>query len=148
MPGLTERECEDASNFYILTLVTAMVGLPFPIINLIACIIYWLNSRSKSPFVRFHAFQSVTSQIPIIIMNSVGLTWTLRIIFSDVPFSKLYIGYIITIIIFNLIDYVYNIIAAIKARKGIIYRYAFFGDIAFNMFLADDINKENGKDIL
>lgn len=136
LPGgpMTERQREEASNYYLLTLMTVMVGLPFPIINLIACLLYFFNTRSKSAFVKFHAFQAITSQIPIIIMNSISLFWTIHIIFYDYLFTNLYVGYIITVIIFNLVDYFYNIVAAIKARRGQLYMFTFFGTLSYMIY--------------
>src|SRR5215510_4101648 len=90
--SLTEREMESASTAYVLTLMVVMVGLPLPIINLIACIGYYFSIKSKSFFVRFHAMQAMTSQAFIIIMNSVAVTWTLKIIFSDTHYSNIYFG--------------------------------------------------------
>ena len=129
--NLTEREMESASTAYILTLMVVMVGMPLPIINLIACIGYYFSIKSKSFFVRFHAMQAMTSQAFIILINSVALSWTLKIIFSDAKYSKIYFGYVATVILFNLVDYVINIIAAIKARKGKIFRFTFFGTLSY-----------------
>ncbi len=124
-PSETERE--SASNIYILTLMTVMLGLPFPILNLFACIGFYFLQKNKTPFTKFHGLQAITSQVPIILMNSAGIFWTLRVLFHNTPISNEYIAYIITIVIFNITDVVYNIIAAIKARKGLIYSYSFFG---------------------
>ena len=129
--NLTEREKESASNAYILSLMTVMVGLPLPIINLIACVGYYFSIRSKSFFIRFHAMQAMTSQAFIIVMNSIGVSWTLKIIFSDSHFSKIYFGYVMAVIIFNLGDYVVNIISAIRSRKGKLFSFVFFGTLSF-----------------
>lgn len=128
-PG--ESEKESASNAYVLTLMTVMVGLPFPVINLLACVGFYFLQRNKTPFTRFHALQAILSQVPIIIMNSGGIFWTVHIIFHKTPVTNSYIAYIITIVIFNIIDIVYNIIAAVKARKGLIYSYSFFGPLTW-----------------
>lgn len=129
--NLTEREMESASTAYLLTLMVVMVGLPLPIINLIACIGYYFSIKTKSFFVRFHAMQAMTSQAFIIIMNSVAVSWTLKIIFSDTHYSKIYVGYVATVVLFNLADYVANIIAATKARKGKMFQFFFFGTLSY-----------------
>lgn len=128
---LTEREMESASTAYVLTLMVVMVGMPLPIINLIACIGYYFSIKSKSFFVRFHAMQAMTSQAFIILMNSVALSWTLKIIFSDTIYSKIYFGYVATVILFNLMDYILNITAAVRARKGRMFRFTFFGMLSY-----------------
>lgn len=143
--GITGREREEASNGYVLTLMTVMVGLPFPIINLIACMLYFFLIKSKSPFVRFHAFQAMTSQAFIIVMNSIALTWTLKVIFTEQDVTNLYLGYIITIVIFNLGDYIINIIAAVKARKGKMMVFTFFGTMAYMIYMKKHIEHYGEK---
>jgi Zn-dependent protease with chaperone function len=129
-PNLYESELNQASNAYLLTLMAVMVGLPLPVLNLIACIGFYFLLRPKSQFTKFHVLQAITSQVPIIIMNSTGLFWTLGVFFKGFNVSNLYISYIITIAVFNVVDIVYNIIAAIKARKGYLYSYSFFGPLS------------------
>ena len=135
----SETEKENASNIYILTLMTVILGLPFPILNLFACIGFYFLQRNKTPFTKFHGLQAITSQVPIILMNSGGIFWTLRLLFHKTSISNEYIAYIITILIFNIIDVVYNIIAAMKARKGFIYIYSFFGPLSW-MIIKDKSN--------
>ena len=128
---LTEREMESASTAYVLTLMVVMVGLPLPIINLIACIGYYFSIKSKSFFIRYHAMQAMTSQAFIIMMNSVAVSWTLKIIFTDTRYSKIYFGYVVTVILFNLADYIMNISSAIRARKGKLFSFIFFGKLSY-----------------
>ena len=130
-PSETERE--NASNAYLLTLMTVMVGLPFPVINLFACIGFYFLQKNKAPFVKFHTLQAITSQVPIILMNSGGIFWTIHILFYNYAFTNNYIAYVITIVTFNIIDIVYNIIGAIKARKGLLYSYSLFGPISWSL---------------
>lgn len=126
-----ESEKENASNAYIITIMTVTLGLPFPILNLFACIGFYFLLRKKTPFTKFHALQAVISQIPVILMNTVGIIWALSILFHRAIISNAFIAYIITIIFFNIIDIIYNIIAAMKARKGLIYSYSLFGPISW-----------------
>ena len=142
--SLTERERTEASNAYLMTLMTVMIGLPFPIINLVACVAMFIMARSKSPFVKFHFFQAMISQLVIVVMNSVGIYWTISIIWGDNHLSSLYLGYVATALIFNILDYVYDIIAAIRARRGELYSFAFFGTLAYLMFY-NQSNIENEK---
>lgn len=141
---LTERERTEASNAYLMTLMTVMIGLPFPIINLVSCLALFLMARSKSPFVKFHFFQAMLSQLLIIIMNTIGISWTIAIIWGDSQMTSLYIGYIIAALICNILDYVYDIIGAIRARRGELYSFAFFGTLSYMMFYKNS-NTENEK---
>ena len=42
-PG--EHEAEAASNSYLMSLIAIIVGLPLPIVNLIATFIFYLGNR-------------------------------------------------------------------------------------------------------
>jgi uncharacterized Tic20 family protein len=140
---ISDREKEEASNAYLMTLMVGFVGLPLPIINLIASVAYFLMNKSKSKFVRFHIFQAMVSQIFIVIMNSIALSWTLNIVFGSLVVSNYYIGYIVAAVIFNLLDIIANIIAAIQVRKGRLYSFLFFGVWA-KMLYYKDFEKDLG----
>ena len=111
-------ENERASNSYLMSTIAVIVGLPLPIVNLIATTIFYFNNRSSTYFVRWHCLQALLSQILIVGVNSIGFSWTMTIIFGDNTVSNSYIAYIITIVFFNLVDFFANIYAAIKTRKG------------------------------
>jgi uncharacterized Tic20 family protein len=127
----SESERENASNAYIITLMTVTLGLPFPILNLFACVGFYFLIRKKTPFSRFHSLQAITSQVPVILMNSAAIIWTITILFQKTVISNVFISYVITVFIFNVIDITYNIIAAMKARNGLLYSFAFFGPLSW-----------------
>lgn len=137
---LKESEMEQASWAYLMTLMVGFIGLPLPIINLLGTLLYIFLNASKSPFVRFHQFQAFFSQIPIVIMNAVGLNWTIRILFFDLPFTHLYFGYIGTAFLLNLIDFVFNMIAATRVRKGHWYSFPAFGILSRRIVFPKDFN--------
>lgn len=124
-----DYECERASNSYLMSVVAVIVGLPLPIINLIGTGIFYLNNRKSTYFVRWHCTQALLSQIVIVLMNSVGFSWTLSIIFSDVIVDNNYIAYIITILIFNLTEFFVTIYAAAQTRKGHHVQFWVFGPL-------------------
>ncbi len=74
MPG--EHETEKASSSYLMSLLAIVVGLPLPIINLIATIIFYLGNRKGTYYVRWHCTQALLSQLSVLIMNSVAF-WCL-----------------------------------------------------------------------
>ncbi|NVN96228.1 MAG: DUF4870 domain-containing protein [Bacteroidetes bacterium] len=127
IPG--EHEAEKASNSYLMSLLAFIAGLPFPIINLIATIIFYLGNRKDTFFVRWHCTQALLSQFTVLMMNSVGFWWTISIIFSDEVITRKYISYIITILIFNIVEFIATIYTAIKTRKGIHIEWWFYGDL-------------------
>ncbi len=113
-----EYEAEKASNSYLMSLIALMAGLPLPIVNLIATVMFYLGNRKSSHFVRWHCTQALLAQSVTLVMNAAGVYWTLAIVFGDHVVSNHYIGYIITIVLFNLIEFVATIYAAIRTRKG------------------------------
>lgn len=83
-----ESELEGAANSYLMSLLVVMVGLPFPIINLLATIIFYLVNRKSSYFVRWHCTQALVSQFPLFLINTVLFWWTLRLLIGWTPLSS------------------------------------------------------------
>ncbi|RYD56224.1 MAG: DUF4870 domain-containing protein [Sphingobacteriales bacterium] len=125
----TESEREKASNGYLMSLVANIVGLPIPIINLLATLIFFLANRRSGLFVKWHCTQALLSQLTICIINSVAFTWTMNVLFSNAVVSNNYIAYVITILIFNLAEFIMNIKAAIDVRKGKHIEFWFWGPL-------------------
>jgi uncharacterized Tic20 family protein len=124
-----ESESESASNSYLMSLVAIVAGLPLPIINLIATLIFFLGNRRSTYFVRWHCTQALLSQLSVLFINSYGFWWTVSIIFTDETITGNYIAYIITVFIFNLIEFISTIYTAIKVRKGIHVEWWFYGPL-------------------
>jgi uncharacterized membrane protein len=141
---VSSRDREDGMGAYLMMFASLGIGLPLPIINLIAAIIYYYVNRKKSRFVHFHTFQSLVSQLPTSILNAISVFWTFSLIFrqedvfieetSDFVelFPNMYVGYLIMVVIANLIYIIFSIIAASRAYKGRFYYMIFFGRIAYN----------------
>lgn len=136
------REREDAMGGYLMMFAALAAGLPLPIINLIAAIIYFYINKAKSRFIAFHAYQSLISQIPTSLLN-VGLVfWTVRLFFyQSVRFKEvfsigseyeIYWGYLIMVIIANLFYMIFSLVAAFRARKGQFYYFLFFGKMSYH----------------
>lgn len=128
---LKEQEKEAAMASYFMMLVTLVVGLPLPLINLIAAFIYYYSIRSKGTFVKFHAYQSLISQIPISLLNLGTIIWIVSMIFFSATFSSTFIGYLVVVFIANVLYLIVSIIAAIQCRQGKIYYFLFFGKLAY-----------------
>ncbi len=128
---LSDREKDDAMGSYLMMFASVAVGLPLPIINLIAAIVYYYTNRSKGLFVHFHSLQSLISQLPTTIINAVGVFWAVRIYFFDWELTDNFKGYLIMALIFNLAYFVFSIIGAVKARKGRMYYFLFFGRLSY-----------------
>ena len=52
-------EREAAAHSYLMSLLVVMVGLPLPIVNLLATLIFYLANRHKTYFVRWHCTQAL-----------------------------------------------------------------------------------------
>ena len=125
----SEHEAEKASGSYIMLLVALVAGLPLPIINLIATAAFYLANRRGTYFVRWHCTQALLSQFSLLLMNSYGFWWTTSIIFSSVQITNNYIAYIITILVFNLLEFIATIYTAIKTGKGQHVSWWLYGDV-------------------
>lgn len=134
-----DSELERASNSYLMSLVAVIGGLPLPILNLLASIFFYLGNRKSTPFVKWHCIQNLLSQFGLFFLNSIGFWWTVSIIFDDEKATNLYFGYMITLIIFNLVEFISTIILASRTRKGIHAQLFFFSDLT-NIFVKKDEN--------
>jgi len=130
---ISDREKEDAMGAYLMMFASAAIGLPFPILNLIAAIIYYFVNKSKGRFVRFHTLQSLFSQIPLTLINTGAVVWLIRIFVYELGFSNEFWGYIIMLGVANLTYFIFSIIGAIRARKGRFYYFWFFGTWSYQV---------------
>jgi uncharacterized Tic20 family protein len=124
-----DHENEKATNAYIMSLIALMVGLPLPIINLIATFIFYLGNRKNTHYVRWHSTQALLSQISLFLINAVGFTWTIRVILDKATVSNYFVAYLITILIVNLTEFIVTIYTSIKVNKGQHVEWWFYGDL-------------------
>ena len=125
----SEHEAEKASNSYLMSLIALIAGLPLPIINLIATLIFYLGNRKGTYFVRWHCTQALLSQLSMLFINSFGFWWTVSIVFTDDTITDNYIAYIIAALIFNFTEFIATIYTAIQTRKGIHVTWWFYGNL-------------------
>jgi len=123
---------EDAMGAYFMMFATAAMGLPLPILNMVAAIIYYFVNRDKGKFVQFHTLQSLYSQIPVTLLNSGLVAWTIVNFARDMDFAGFYWGYLVMVATANLVYFIFSIVGAVKARKGIFYYFLFFGKVAYH----------------
>ncbi|WP_137401596.1 DUF4870 domain-containing protein [Echinicola rosea] len=125
----SDHEAEKASNSYLMSLIAVIAGLPLPIINLLATLIFYLGNRKGTYFVRWHCTQALISQFSLFVINTIGFWWTLSLIFKDTELSNSYIGYVIMIVLANLTEFIATIYSAIQIRKGIHIEWWFYGTL-------------------
>ena len=129
---LSEREKEDAMGAYLMMFASLATSLPLPVINLIAAIIYYYVNRKKGRFIHFNCLQSLIWQLPSTLVNWVLLYWTLQIFFfKNHETNDSYFAYLGFSILANLIYFIFSIVAAVRARKGIFMYFILFGPYAY-----------------
>jgi uncharacterized membrane protein len=128
---VTLREREDATGAYLMMFATVAIGLPLPVINMIAAIVYYFVNRSKGNFVKYHSLHSLYSQIPVSIINSTAVIWLIVNLVKDNDFTPGFWGYIIAAGVFNLVYFIFSIIGAVRAHQGRFYYFLFFGKLAY-----------------
>jgi uncharacterized Tic20 family protein len=113
-----EDSAEKSSNVYLMSLVGVMAGLPLPILNLLATIIFFIGNKKAQPIVKWHCIQGMISQFVLFIFNSVSFWWTISILFYKEEITNNYLSYLIFVIVLNVIELISTIYTAIKVRKG------------------------------
>lgn len=126
---IMEHEAEKASNSYVMSIIAIFAGLPFPLINLIATLIFFLGNRKGTYFTRWHCTQALLSQVSLLIINTIGVVWSAMIIFDKREISDSYIAYLVTLLLFNLAEFIATVNAAVKTRKGIHVEWYFYGTL-------------------
>jgi uncharacterized membrane protein len=130
---IPEREKEDAMGAYLMMFAAVAVGLPLPVINLIAAIIYYFINRKKSRFIHFHCLQALLSQIPTTIINWVAVIWAGMILFTELTLSETFWAYVIFAGSVTVLYFIICMIASYKARQGKMYYLLFFGKVCYEV---------------
>jgi hypothetical protein len=113
----------------LMSLVAVLGGLPLPIMNLLASVFFYLGNRKSTAFVKWHCTQALLAQLGMFFFNTVGFWWTISIVFDEGQFTNAYIAYMITIIGFNLVEFIFTLYLASQTRKGNHIEIYFFADI-------------------
>lgn len=143
---LSEREKEDAMGAYLMMFASLATSLPLPVINLIAAVVYYYVNRKKSRFIHFNCLQSLLSQLPTTLVNWVLLYWALQIFFfENYELNDYFYAYLGFSVLANLIYFVYSIVAAVRARKGVFMYFILFGPYAYQQVYSKKniLNYEN-----
>jgi uncharacterized membrane protein len=128
---ITEREKDDAMGAYLMMFASLAIGLPIPLLNLIASVIYFLVNKKTSPFVAFHALQALLSHIPIVLLNAGVAAWLITNLVTHAASWAWFLWYLFFTILVNLTYIVWSIVALIHANKGRFFYMPVFGRISF-----------------
>ncbi len=129
---VSKRERDDAMGSYLMMFASIGAGLPLPIINLIASVIYYFVNKHKGRFVRFHLLQSLWSQIPVTLLNGFMVIWAVRNFVTQTDFSQLFFGLLWTTVLVNVLYLGFSIYAAVRANNGRFFYFVFFGKLAYH----------------
>ena len=113
-----EGENERASGSYLMSMIALVVGLPLPIVNLIATLIFFLGNRKSTFFVKWHCTQALLSQFSMVFVNSVAFWWTISVIWRGTEITNGYIAYVMAAFLINLTEFIATIYTAIQTRKA------------------------------
>jgi uncharacterized membrane protein len=128
---VSTNEKDDAMGAYLMMFASWAIGLPLPLFNLVAALIYFSLNGRESRYVAFHAYQSLLSQIPVTLLNAGALGWLLAILFSNFGFSLGFFIYLLFVVAANLLYVVFSVVALVRARRGEMYYLSVFGTISF-----------------
>lgn len=133
---IPQKERDDAMGGYLMVFAAWAIGLPLPVINLIAGLVYYFVNKNKTRFIRFHTFQAVISQVPTTLMNMISASLFISYLLSgtveDIWYSNAWWAWVITVVVANLTYLVMSIYAATKAYNGRIYYIRLFGRLAYH----------------
>ena len=115
---ILEREKEDAMAAYLMMFASLAVGLPIPLFNLVASVIYFLVNRKSSLFVAFHALQALLTHVPVVLMNAGVVGWLIGILVTGGSFGPGFYWYLSFTVLINLAYITWSIVALVHARKG------------------------------
>lgn len=135
-----DSQREAASNSYLMSLVAVGLGMPMPIVNLFATLIFYFQNRKEAVFVRYHCMQALLSQVILSVVNAVHFGWLMSIFFGNQQFEANYIGFMVATVCLNLAEFISNINGAMKARKGQLYSLALVGPLSAVIY-QDELNK-------
>lgn len=128
---ISEREKDDAMGAYFMMFAAWGIGLPLPLLNLVAALIYFFVNKKTSRFVAFHSYQSLLSQVPVSLLNAAAVAWLAAILIRDLGFAAPFFVYLIFAALVNLLYIVFSVVALMKARRGQFYYMPLFGRLAF-----------------
>jgi uncharacterized membrane protein len=89
-------------------------------------------NRDKGKFVQFHTLQSLYSQIPVSLLNSGLVAWIIVNLVKDLDFTGFFWGYLVMVATADLVYFIFSLVGAVRARKGLFYYFLFFGKLAYH----------------
>jgi uncharacterized membrane protein len=133
---LEAQERDDAMGAYLMMFAALHLGLPIPLLGLLASVIYHFVNARKSAFTKFHSLQALVSQIPVAVITGVWTVWAIWAIWDG--FENRFRGdytsfwwFTLVTVISSLTYSVFCIVAAVQAHKGRMYYLPLVGRWAY-----------------
>jgi len=119
---------------YLMMFASLAIGLPIPLLNLIASVIYFFVNKKTSPFVAFHALQALLSHIPVVLLNAGTAAWIITNLVIHASSWAWFFWYLFFTILVNLTYIVWSIVALVNANKGRFLYMPVVGRISFGRY--------------
>lgn len=119
---------------YLMMFAAWGIGLPLPVLNLVAAVIYHFVNRKNSRFVAFHSFQSSLSQVPVTIVNLLLVGWLVRNLVRATEFTRNFYAYLVFMIAVNLLYVGFSLVAMVRAKRGSFFYMPLFGRVSYNRY--------------
>lgn len=115
---LKDDEKDVITNSYLMSLAVFVTTMPIPVINLIANLYFYFTNRKSSYVIRWHAQNSLFSQIPLFFINS--FTWYVvwQILWGEMKITDWVIAYLSIAALANILELISSIICCIKIQKN------------------------------
>jgi uncharacterized membrane protein len=130
---IPEREKEDAMGAYLMMFASLAIGLPIPLVNILASVIYFFVNRKNGTFVAFNCLQALLTHVPVVLVNAGVVGWLVGILV--VPphdnFVPAFFWFLLFAVLLNITYIVWSIIALVHARKGRFFYMPLFGRMCF-----------------
>jgi uncharacterized membrane protein len=130
---IPEREKEDAMGAYLMMFASLAIGLPIPLVNLVASVIYFFVNRKNGRFVEFHSLQALLSHVPVVLLNAGLVGWLVGILVIPPhdSFTPAFFWFLLLVVLANITYIAWSIAALIHARKGRFFYMPLVGRMCF-----------------
>jgi uncharacterized membrane protein len=136
---IPDRQKEDAMGAYLMMFASLALGLPIPLFNLIASVIYFFVNRKSGLFVAFHALQALLTHIPVVLLNAGVIGWLIGIlVVSPNTFPPAFFWYLFFSVLANLAYIIWSIVALVHARRGHFIYMPMIGRLCFARYYGPD----------
>lgn len=114
---LKDDEKDVITNSYLMSLAVFVTTMPIPVINLVANLYFYFSHRKSSYIVRWHALNSLFTQIPLFFINS--FTWFIvwQVLWGEIKTSNWIIAYISIAALLNILEIISSIMCCLKIQR-------------------------------